>query len=685
MFLKYLDELVSNSEVAVDDSGDGEVETALCILDGFKQGSKNPVAVWKEEEVLDLPRSLLAYCDTDDGSTTYITSWQKFYHGGFSLSDDGHAPFMGGSTMMGDGKTKWRGMAKAAIYLRYSDGFRQWLAGKDEAVCERIDKEREQFRKLFEKPETSKMYEKWDKQLKVSSDWALPVVCRLSDGRLLVLGLDSANAVGQNEVDLDDDILAVAESLELNSFFKLPPPSERELVAGELHARSGMGRNAFGHDKKPHEMTCTEYVRLLGPELASTREDLLKAWHERAWYRVKVAPNPDESQLVFFPEGNLSYSTVQKIVAYEQSKQEFYEAQKRKREGKLGADSEEKVQVIADVPNYIPEVHSASIVLANFHGAQGKEKWHVMQIFSSVNLAYWEMLNSEFLSGHFQSAITQFSRAAMTGREHPPKSQRKEKHPSVFAPWTTVFTSALQRRFISVQPFWNLFQSYCKAFSTDKLIGGREGNFPRGANYLSLIRKLRRLQYLIGRAREGPLSVHAIWDELSQVENVETIKYGVWDPMNTKTPESAAHYVGDVYEHLWDSQKSKIDRFMQQSWQGTPEASYPEFLRGALVGIMLNELSRALTKLQRRFEPTQGRHPTTLRGDIIPSIFAKGIGLLQNLDKAQRFNGKVTPFIVKCVPESRRDTFNNGLVMGMAYNPGKLQTETPEEEITENE
>jgi len=94
--------------------------------------------------------------------------------------------------------------------------------------------------------------------------------------------------------------------------------------------------------------------------------------------------------------------------------------------------------------------------------------------------------------------------------------------------------------------------------------------------------------------------------------------------------------------------------------------------------MLLSELAWMLQQEGRRFEATQGRHPTTLRGDIIPAVFAKGIGLLQNLGVAQKFNTRLAPFITQSVPESRTDAFNNGLIMGMVYLTPRADPAIPE-------
>lgn len=136
--------------------------------------------------------------------------------------------------------------------------------------------------------------------------------------------------------------------------------------------------------------------------------------------------------------------------------------------------------------------------------------------------------------------------------------------------------------------------------------------------------------------------------------------------METNMPE-ITDLIGDVYDKLWENQQEKIVAFMRQAWSGVPSEDFRLFVRGGLVGILLNELTWKVKKEGRSFSVTQGRHPSTLRGKDIQKVFEKGIGLLMGLDKQDLFNGKAALFIQSCTEESRKDSFNSGLIMGLVF------------------
>jgi len=671
MLLKYLDEAASMIGGGMEEE---ERQVTLLELTGIEDGGSNPVAVWAERADVDVPSTLLFYDDTDDGSNAMLGSWQQFYLKGASLADKERAPVLGGSGMMKGGRPKWSGMAKAAAYLRYSGGFLSWLETVDPRVAEVLRREREQFPRLFVNPERGKMHTKWRREPKVPREaWVLPVVCVLSGGRMLVLGF---SPLGYEEIDedvradLEEEGIALRESLELAGFFRLPPRSSRQIVAGELHAGSGMGRNAFGFTDRPANLTVSEYTRLLGPLLQHEGSQVLRAWNERLRYRVRLAPNPEASEMIFHPEQGMAYETLAQIIRYEEDKQKQYRAARRqasrKRSRDLFADADASPPILAEAPNYIPHVHRATVLLINMEGSQ-KKKVNVLGVFPSVYVAYWEFLNTEFLETRLEAALVGFFRAAVTGRE---RASGREHAPSIYNVWTHMFTAALQRRFISARPLWNSFQRYCKAFSSDELIGAASGR--RAAAYLDILGKLRRLQHIIGVWRDGLPDIDELTPQLPLVEQARLVQYGVMEAMNRNMPGSAREYLGDeLYDLLRPAQQRKIDEFVRQAWQGAPEPTFPAFVRGALVGMLLRELAWVLEQEGRRFEPTQGRHPATLRGPILPAVFAKGVGLLMNVQAEHKFNCRLLPFIEGCAAESRTDAFNNGLIMGLAYIPPK--------------
>ncbi len=624
---------------------DGDVDIYLAELKGFTEDKG--LAEWEIVGEESVPRSLLHYDDTADGSNTLNGSWREFYA---TKCNFGERPlYIGSSIFYKDGMPNFRGVAKATIYLRYSDGFLKWLEIFDVAAADNIRSQLSAFECLVENPTTKKLINAWDKFKAPKRKWALPVVCSLSDNSKIVLGL--AGSENDDWDDLKDLDVNVQRSIELMLFFAIPGRAQREIISDMFQMGRGLGRNPFGQDCKLDKISDSEYIRLMGPISKNSRRELLDIWTNKPSYRIKVAPNPDTSELIFMPEGDLKYSQLKRFVDSEKhKKQAFFEARKAKK--KKNEDTE---SIIAPTPAVIPipADSQSTLFLVNIEGSQ-KKKLIIQQVFPSVSLDYLACLNEEMLRNNTMVSVVSYMKVALTCQDR--------ETPCIYRYWTEVFTSALQKRYISANEIFYSFQRFSKAFRGEELIGKRKAR-----EYFRVIARLRRLQHLIHAARNSPGKLNTIEFQttLKAVEQYQLTEKGVFSMM--KECPQTAELVGPVYGSLWDWQKEKLDAFVKQAWQGVPDDDFNLFVRGALTGILLNELAFAVTKAGRSFSITQGRHPSTLRGEQILSLLTKGVGLLINLEEQQRFNCKTLPFIKSCLEESRKDTFNSGLIMGLVF------------------
>ncbi|MEG0427495.1 MAG: hypothetical protein RR553_06325, partial [Akkermansia sp.] len=191
---------------------------------------------------------LLFYDDTPDGSNTYFTSWQKFYAERLKWDN---APYAGCSALFSEGSPNFGGIAKATIYLRYSQGFIDWLQEFDKPAAQKITEEISTFEYLFTQKgntDTKRLPTKWNDFKARKNEWALPCVCTLSDGKYLVLFLREQSSGDYSE--LEESGINVSRSLELMRLFQLPTHSSNEIISEEFQMASGMGRNAFGQSDR---------------------------------------------------------------------------------------------------------------------------------------------------------------------------------------------------------------------------------------------------------------------------------------------------------------------------------------------------------------------------------------------------------------------------------------------------
>lgn len=639
MLLKRIDETLTQGLYDLD-GGPAEVEVYLAEP-SIGEGIVN----WEVVREGVVARELLHYNDAADGSGEYNRSGQKFYAASVPF---GKRPLYNGSVFcFADNWPCFGGVAKAGIYLRYSKGFIDWLATFDSSAAAKLCEEIPLFEALMVKKDTKKLPTVWHRFKVLPQKWPLIVICQLSDGRFLVhwLNKDAKEASPLEALGID-----VAHSRELMKFFTTPVTAEFEQIAEEFQTGSGLGRNAFGKEYKLDAIRRSEYLRLMGVAPESARADVLDLWSKKLQYRRKVAPSPDTSTLIFLPEGELTYSELKEFIDKENEKKNLYFEAKKS----AGKSKEEREELKALRPEIIPTPYSATVFLTNLEGST-KKKRIIQQIFPDVSLEYLQVLNAELLQSNLENTVVDYMKSALTGQTG--------DTPSVYRYWTEVFTKALQRQPISAREVFANFQRFAKSQSGEALIdklGARR--------YFRVIGKLLRLQHLIVTAREEPakLLTNEFQQELVRIEQFNLISRGVFGPMSTTVP-SEAELIGEAYGLLRDKQKSKLDNFIRQAWAGVPDSEFAIFVRGALAGMLLNELCWSVQQEGRRFSATQGRHPSRLRGRELQNVFNKGIGLLMNLDKEQLFNCRLLPFLKSLEPESRRDSFNSGLISGMTY------------------
>ena len=315
MFLKRIDETIQsgNFDLTKEDS-----KLAYLIEQSWEE---NNSLQWKIIDK-DIPVSseILFYDDTPDGSNTYFGSWQKFYAEGMGFT--GNAPYSGSVSIFSGASPNFGGISKVAVYLRYSQGFINWVASFDPEAARAIEHDIPLFEKLFEmegaSEKTKRLPAKWHnfklpKSLLGSSKaWGLPSLCTLSDKSRIVLFLKEHPSGNYSE--LEDLGVNIKKSLELMSLLRETPHSSNEIISGEFQMGSGMGRNAFGNSYSTNDISSSEYGRLLGETGESSREQILSLLDQKLEYRIKVSPNPDASCLFFLPEDPLKYSELQQFI-----------------------------------------------------------------------------------------------------------------------------------------------------------------------------------------------------------------------------------------------------------------------------------------------------------------------------------------------------------------------------------
>ena len=654
MIINFIDDVIRRGKYDLIASSENDID--FVEFKGFKNIKKKIKGIEKELKVVEwksfasctVPANQFYYNDAVDTTVRTIKSWTKFYKKGKDLVPESELYF-GGEHMMKKEGICFTGFAKVTAYLRYSDGFNKWLKDKDAKVAHLLAEENKLFQDVFVngKLDGSSWFDKFKPR-----KWTIPAVTRLSDGTLIVLGLMDGDKTVLNV--LEKIGINVKYSLELMKMFNFQDVSEdgnkskgNGIVDVKIQVASGNGRNAFGREYKVKELyglPDSEYVKLLGYKPEASRDEIVHVFSNLLRYKVETSPNPKGSELIFFPKGELKYSGAKMWLDRENQRK-----YSKKKKTKANEDVE---NIIVDAPNHIPSHSLATVLLINEDGRN--KKTIVQQVFPSVSLEYLSMINRELLVSKTTWLIIEYMKSAIC--------RKSEATPSVYQYWTRILTSLLSLDYVYGNEAYNCFQRYCTAYTCKELIEDRKIN-----EYFRLTGKLLRLQHIVHTAKNEPERLYTVEfnSELEGIEKGRNIKKGIFDMVIEK--KSPLELVGEVYNVLRLKEKEKLDAFIEQASSRVPAKDFDKFVRGALVGMQLNTMSWILKQEKRKFLMTQGRHPTTLRGDIIENIFCKGFGLLININKQNCFNGNVLPFIKSCAEESKKDTFNSGLIMGMGF------------------
>jgi hypothetical protein len=250
------------------------------------------------------------------------------------------------------------------------------------------------------------------------------------------------------------------------------------------------------------------------------------------------------------------------------------------------------------------------------------------------------------------------------------KTKAGKKSPGDFRLWTQMVTSWLVRRTVSPALATEIYRRGWYNLSTDEIVGG-----PGAGHFRDYVQVL-----------HGIESVNLICQRFAAGETITEENAFSTQPQSF-TMENTAGAIGPFWNNLPAWKQEQIDEITTLAQAGFAGAGFDQFARGVGTGLLLKDLTYQLEKKgQRRFNPTQGRHPTKLRGSVLTQVFRDGIGLVENLSPAVRSRvilpKNLLAFVQGRETESIEEAFNTGLVTGMAYIPnGKKQPQSTENQV----
>ncbi len=642
MLLKRMDEILQAGNY---DCRNNATEAEVTLVE---PRTLDKLVHWDEVAGATVPLAALHYDDTSDSGQAASKKFKSLYTSQNPLG----TLYKGSDFLFQNDLPVFSGIAKAAIYIRYSQGFLDWLTSFDLAMAQYIKTENSWFQ-TFVSEETQKFPQTWHDFKTTPGQWMLVAITKLTNGQHLVPFLTPKAAEDDNRDILENDLgIDVPHSLELMAYFTAKLKQPRKVISAQLQMDSGLGRTPFW--KKPSANAAdSEYLRTRGIIPESVPTDLLSIWNRKLLYQIKFSPNPDASNLLFLPEGDLKYSELKAVIDSENERKKLFGENKKQK--KTAPDAERET---ADLnrPAVIPAVSRCTVFMVNIEG-NDKPKFIVQRIFPSVEVAYFCRLNQELLVANPEKEIIPYMQIAITGQ--------KRSSPCVYSYWTDVLNRSLLKQPISGREVYRRFAQFIKNQKLKDLIDDQKAN-----DYFKVIGKLLRLQRLITAASQGRESLAAVTDqELQDIENFKTIpQQGVFGIMKETLP-SLSELLGESSGMLRSKEQEQFETLLKRAWGGIPSEDFTIFAHGAIVGILLESLRYSLERAGRSFQITQGRHPTCLRGEALESIFCHGVGLLSTLNETNLFNCQMLPFIHSIGAESHLDTFNNGFVIGLTSRP----------------
>jgi hypothetical protein len=226
--------------------------------------------------------------------------------------------------------------------------------------------------------------------------------------------------------------------------------------------------------------------------------------------------------------------------------------------------------------------------------------------------------------------------------------------------WTKVFTRALNRERFDPYLVWHHWGAFLKNISNQEIIGSAE-RWPLALLPVQLVSNLTYLNNLISVAQE----------EQNLVLEADEIRSKAQNMKQSPTKQQTEELVGAIWNEIFEWQQELTHKIHTDVVGGIPEKEFPFYLKGVVVGILLNSLVRQFGKkgVERRFDYSNGMHLTNLRGRNLTTRFKQAQNLYRGLNKAQQglviFPFSVMSHIDGMTEISKKQAFNDGLITGI--------------------
>jgi hypothetical protein len=467
----------------------------------------------------------------------------------------------------------------------------------------------------------------------------LPVIGKSPSGKWVILGLrQPTNAF----LNVDEEL-----SVQLTTQIARGTDdqiSKASTISHELQTAEGRGRNAFGKVRSLEKLLPKrpdEAMRVFGQDHTVNSAACLELFNRLPRHRIRMGENPETSHLLFIPYRASQLDNVAAAVKDVENNNRQHQAKKKNTE-----------ETLETKPVFLPTPlrHLKSKVIAAYKEDGKKKFWIVTNLFPEVPLYYWQVLNEKLRP--IQGAYVAFFHACLAN----PKTEKIPR--CAYRDWTDLLTAALNREPFDRFVIWRNYATFLRQLPNQELLGGE---FPKAKTLRTLTPRLRELHHLI----------QLMTDENNLDLNLGEIKAKVDAASSHPKEEETAQLLGPLWEDLLEWQQAQLCRIHRDVCGGIPARDVSAYLKGALCGILLNNLVYQLSSeefgIERRFDLSAGMHLTNLRGQALINRFLAAKDLVNGLppkDKARVYQPSraVMNHLVGMTEISKTDAFNTGFV-----------------------
>lgn len=498
---------------------------------------------------------------------------------------------------------------------------------------------------LYQRSENQKLLKK-EADFTLKDKWgiSLPVIGKTPDGKWIVLGLTNKHQSGK-DLEISEYVDIVVSSEITDSIYK--SQKEGNQIDIRLHT-TGVGRSAFGERK---EKTQGEISRNYGTQTGFDFQEALRNLDNLPRYQVMAGAMPDSSYFYFCTQDLATLNNVQKIIQEERDNLKARKEQKTE-----GNKTEDGIKKLVKPVSLLPQFSESEKICIIFCAEEPGNKTKIIssEVFLQVPLQYWRLANQYMVANNWQYKLQHYQKCAIAG----PKSTQSP--PSSYKLWTKLLTAIIHREKIHPEAYFRILSEFLKKHDSKSL----ESTFVarKYEEIGKIIRQANQLIELETSKEIYQMNAGDIEEQLNQTTRDKN--------MNKPEIQPFLDILGDkVKEGKLKTEKETITDILLNIQPQVPEKEFVLYAKGVIIGRILKKGLEKLHACGRKgVKIGRGTHPTKLRHTTLHKEALQLVDLYEGVKKNPSeilFNQEFLPLLFKNLQDSKKDTFNAGLIAGL--------------------